>query len=567
MMRRTFAYVGAVAVVLLLVGDWMAGGLTQRLVYGSASLSVTSVPSGADVLLDGVEIGTTPLETNVRPGEHVLKLTHRFHPAAVERIELARGDHLVRNVVLQSASGTLTVVSNPIAAHVRIDGALQAGTTPLTIASIVAGTHRIEVFQHRRTTVAVTRDVLPNETTEVNVELEPARIGTLDLKLSPPDARVELVGQDEAFKQGMELPIGEYHLRISRANYGSVERDVTVRIGENLVAVTLTHLVATLTLDVQPTSATVTIVSGAGTQRYQRPLELPTGPISIRARAVGYRNWQRDATLPAGGLKLKVALARINAKPGTTFADPLKVGGTAPKVVVVGAGRFRMGDDDPASTPVHTVTISQPFAIGVFEVTRGEYRTFANTTGATMPQVSHAETDRNPVVDVGWGAAVAYTDWLTKQTGHTYRLPTEAEWEYAARAGATTPYAFGSDPKQLCKYGNVADQTTGKSFIGWDVVDCDDGALRTAPVGRYLPNAFGLYDVEGNAAEWVLDCWHISYENAPSDGRAWLRNGHCTDHVVRGGSWADAADGVRLSDRRPASTPGDSRGFRVVREL
>lgn len=567
MTRRTFAYVGAVAVVLLLVGDWMAGGFTQRLVYGSAALSVTSAPSGADVLLDGVEIGKTPLETNVRPGEHVLKLTHRFHPAAVERIELARGDHLVRDVKLEPASGSLSVVSNPIAAHVRIDGELQTGTTPLTIGSIVAGTHRIEVFQHRRTTVNVTRDVLPNETTEVNVELEPARIGTLDVKLSPSDAKVELVGQDETFKPGMELPVGDYHLRVSHPHYGTVDRDVTVRLGENLVAVTLTHLKATLALDVRPASAVVTIVSGAGQQRYQQPLELPTGPISIRARAVGYRNWQRRVTLPADGLKLTVALIRINAKPGTTFTDPLKISGTAPKVVVVGAGRFRMGDDDPASTPVHTVTISQPFAIGVFEVTRGEYRVFANATGASMPQVSHAETDRNPVVDVGWRAAVTYTDWLTKQTGHTYRLPTEAEWEYAARAGATTPYVFGSDPNQLCKYGNVADQTTRKSFIGWDAVDCNDGVLRTAPVGQYLPNAFGLYDVHGNAAEWVLDCWHMSYENAPSDGRAWLRNGQCTDHVVRGGSWADAADGVRLSDRRPASTPGDSRGFRVVREL
>jgi formylglycine-generating enzyme required for sulfatase activity len=113
----------------------------------------------------------------------------------------------------------------------------------------------------------------------------------------------------------------------------------------------------------------------------------------------------------------------------------------------------------------------------------------------------------------------------------------------------------------------VADRAAHKSFLGWNVVDCDDGAVRAAPVGQYQPNAFGLYDVHGNVAEWVLDCWHISYDNAPRDGAAWPIRGECVDHVVRGGGWGDGADAVRVTDRRPASTPGDARGFRVVREL
>jgi formylglycine-generating enzyme required for sulfatase activity len=567
MTRRTLSYLFVTAALFLLIGDWLSGGATQRLVYGSATLSLDSEPPDASVLLDGDAVGVTPLDVAVRPGEHVLKLSHRFHPAVVEHIELARGAHVDRLVRLPDASGSLRIVSNPSGARVRIDGVEQSQPTPLTIDSIATGSHRIEVSADGRTSVESLRDVLPGETSAVSVELEPARMGTLMLSLSPPDAHVELVGHDATYRPGIELPVGRYLVRASRDGYAPRERNITVRLGENSEALQLTRLEATLTLDVKPSDAIVTVMSDGREQRYERPLQLQTGAVSIRARAVGYRNWRRDVALPADGLRVSVVLVRIDAKPGTKFADSMQAGGSGPELVVVGAGRFRMGDDTGASSPAHTVTLSQPFAIGIYEVTRGEYQAFAEATGTRMPAAAHAETPRHPVVDVDWQAAVAYSDWLTAQTGHGYRLPTEAEWEYVARAGATTPYTFGSDAAQLCHYGNVADRSAHQRFMGWSVVDCDDGAVRTAPVGQYRPNAFGVYDVHGNAAEWVLDCWHISYDNAPRDGVAWQVRGQCIDRVVRGGSWGNGADAVRVTDRRPASTPGDSRGFRVVREL
>ena len=129
---------------------------------------------------------------------------------------------------------------------------------------------------------------------------------------------------------------------------------------------------------------------------------------------------------------------------------------------------------------------------------------------------------------VSWNDAQAFIAWLAEQTGETYRLPTEAEWEYAARAGSTTKYHFGNSDSQLCRYANHADTITGYK---WRNKSCSDGVgKRTASVGRYQPNSYGLYDMHGNVNEWVQDCWNDSYAGAPSDGRA----GHCGDCSRRG---------------------------------
>jgi formylglycine-generating enzyme required for sulfatase activity len=157
---------------------------------------------------------------------------------------------------------------------------------------------------------------------------------------------------------------------------------------------------------------------------------------------------------------------------------------------------------------------------------------------------------------------------LSKTTGKTYRLLTEAEWEYAARAGSTTRYFFGDNVKDFCRFGNAADLTAKRRFPSLTVISCDDGYVFTAPAGSYLPNAFGLYDVVGNAWQWLEDCWNPSYKDAPVDGSADL-SGECSRHVVRGGSWDDGADVLRSANRRrnfPIRRNFDD-GFRVAREL
>ena len=260
--------------------------------------------------------------------------------------------------------------------------------------------------------------------------------------------------------------------------------------------------------------------------------------------------------------------------PGTILRDC----DTCPELVVVPPGSFTMGS--PASEegrhtdegPRHRVTIEQPFAVGKYEVTRGEYAQFVLDTGhSTTPSCriyegegewnersghnwqnpGYRQTERDPVVCVSWDDAQEYVLWLSKKTGKAYRLLSEAEWEYVARAGTTTRYTWGDE-------------------IGQNRAHCDGcggwwDSKRTSPVGSFVPNGFGLHDVHGNVWEWVADCWNRSYEGARTDGSAW-ESVACKLRVVRGGSWNSSPALLRSADRFGLAS--DSRysidGFRVA---
>ncbi len=181
------------------------------------------------------------------------------------------------------------------------------------------------------------------------------------------------------------------------------------------------------------------------------------------------------------------------------------------------------GAGDKDEQPVHPVEIQKPFKVGRYEVTFEEYDRFALATGRGLPNDWRWGKGRQPVVDVSWDDAVAYAKWLSKQTGKRYRLPTEAEWEYAARAGTETNYWWGND---LIRDMAICDGCGSR----WD-------NKQTAPVGSFKPNALGLYDTAGNVWEWVEDCYHDNFKGAPSNGRGWFNEsgGQCL-RVIRGGS-------------------------------
>jgi formylglycine-generating enzyme required for sulfatase activity len=176
---------------------------------------------------------------------------------------------------------------------------------------------------------------------------------------------------------------------------------------------------------------------------------------------------------------------------------------------------------------------------------------------------------RRPAIDVSWNDATQqYLPWLSRKAGKTYRLLTEAEWEYAARAGATARYHFGDNERDLCTFGNVADLTGKQKYTTWEFVNCRDGHIETAPVGSFRPNAFGLHDVHGNVWEWVQDCWNDNYDGAPSDGSA-RTTGNCGHRVVRGGSWGHFPRYLRASGRKgdPVGVRWNDYGFRIARTL
>jgi formylglycine-generating enzyme required for sulfatase activity len=194
--------------------------------------------------------------------------------------------------------------------------------------------------------------------------------------------------------------------------------------------------------------------------------------------------------------------------------------------------------------------------------------------GRSWREPGFAQAGSHPTICLSWDDAKAYVDWLGRKTGKSYRLLTEAEWEYAARSrtkpGVYTRYFFGNDEKDLCRYGNGADQRAKTLVLEYvrDFAPCDDGYTYTSPVGSFAANDFGLYDVQGNAYQWIADCWHEDYRGAPTDGTAWI-SGDCDRRVLRGGSWLGAPRFVRSAYRskQPSGYRHFGLGIRVARTL
>lgn len=236
-------------------------------------------------------------------------------------------------------------------------------------------------------------------------------------------------------------------------------------------------------------------------------------------------------------------------KPGDTFRDCPDCG----ELVVVPPGSFDMGSTSDFEGPVHRVTIAKPFAMGRREVTFTEWDSCVASGGCkALPDRGWGRGDR-PALGVTWLQAKHFLSWLSKKTGQRYRLPSEAEWEYAARAGTTTEYWWGRDAGVA--RANCRDCNTGRP-------------QQTLPVGSFPPNPFGLYDTSGNVAEWVEDCWNDDYGGAPTDGSAWTA-GQCRLRVIRGGSFDSQARYVRTAARfrYDMNLPFFANGFRVLREL
>ncbi|MGA2256021.1 MAG: formylglycine-generating enzyme family protein [Thermoguttaceae bacterium] len=285
------------------------------------------------------------------------------------------------------------------------------------------------------------------------------------------------------------------------------------------------------------------------------------------------------------------------------------------KLTLVPSGEFMMGSKESAEEtaaffnkaygmslnadvfkdehPQHRVRITKPFFLGTYPVTRGQFRKFVAATGYktdaekgdnpgadgwnpkkkefefsmdySWRNAGFEQTDEHPVVNVSWNDAVAFCKWLSRKEGKSYRLPTEAEWEYACRAGTTTRYCCGDDPETLAKVGNVADATFKAKFPDAKyTIKASDGYVFSAPVGSFQPNAFGLYDMQGNAEQWCSDWYDVRYyASSPTDDPPGPKTGK--GHVFRVSSWCSRASECRSACRKSVPWGWDLwLGFRVA---
>jgi len=237
-------------------------------------------------------------------------------------------------------------------------------------------------------------------------------------------------------------------------------------------------------------------------------------------------------------------------------------------MIGIPAGTFVMGDQtlsgDKDERPAHQVSL-QAFAISKYEITYQQYSVFVKDTERSMPSDAGWGKLNRPVINVSWNDANAYAKWLSKKTNRNFRLASEAQWEYAARAGALTLYSNGNQANKVCQVGNIADQAAKKAGRNWQVTKCNDKAVNTSKVGKYRPNEFGLYDMQGNVWEWVQDCYKGDYKTAAEDGAA-AGSSSCKNKVIRGGSFQQTAKHARLSNREKLARnqKANNVGFRII---
>ena len=551
---------------------------------GSALLVVETKPAGVEVLIGDQSVGETPLElANLRSGAYNLRLRHpHYNTVHLEGQRFTDGEVLRIEGTLRRGVGKLTVLTTPRNAWVERDGERLASRTPVTLEGLPAGALQLTLGADGHRTAQVQAQVPKDGLGRLQRTLEPIVYGTLTLELVPADAAVTLPDIGPPYRPGMRLPEGRHRVVAKREGYADASLEVAVPgNGEAWERIELSPLLQPFTVEASPATAQVRLVDLS--EGYRAGMLLPWGEHRVEVRATGYQSKTETVRHSSSGPTVhRVELEKL-FEVGGRFRDCPD----CPEMVVVPSGSFRMGSPshekgrDENEGPVHQVRIGKPFAVGVYEVTVPEFGRFADETGHSTgnscwtyeggkyeDRVGRGWRDpgfrqagSHPVVCVSWDDARAYASWLSRSTGERYRLLSESEWEYVARAGTTGPFHTGSTiSTDQANYNGGYVYGSGREGVY---------RKRTVPVGSFGSNAFGLHDVHGNVWEWTDDCWNESYAGAPSDGSSWER-GDCSLRVLRGGSRNDEPRSLRSANRSRYISGFRNNlliGFRVARTL
>jgi serine/threonine-protein kinase PpkA len=452
----------------------------------------------------GSEIAPTIFATRIQQQTHINPLLfHRnksvYKPVII--LGLALCLWCILSVVLQSTfSQQMRQGPQLLNSATRATASLFISSKPKTAASLAQNVSQQSQLNAQSSAVSSITNTTSSEQSSSQASSQTSSIAlptyALTIKATPNDARIRLLNIPDKYHEGIALISGRYHIEIAKAGFKTKLEWIEIK-NEPL---TISFLL-------------------------EQELDLNTDPTK--------------ATIP----------------------NIVYGGKNAPALIRVPAGSYMMGDDsNKHSAPAHKVTLSKAFAIGKYEVTFAEYDFFAQSTNKPLPGDNGWGREDRPVIHVSWDDAAAYAQWLTKTTGKKFRLPTEAEWEYAARANTTSQYWWGDNEKEAKGKANCR-RGCSSNFSGLF-------GSKTAPIGSYSPNPFGIYDTAGNVAEWVQDCYQDNYKNASNNGSAFEEK-QCAGRVVRGGSTKDTVQHLTSSarDNIPAGYLTETLGFRLVMEL
>jgi formylglycine-generating enzyme required for sulfatase activity len=574
-----------------------------------AILIFDTQPSGAKIKINGKDKGVTPYQgLDHKVGDNIkILIDQQYYQSYELDLELQQAITQVDTVILKKGTGRLFIASTQYIpnSQVFVNGEAK-GLAPQFI-DVASGEYNVQIKSNSQSSILSTAKVTIGE--QLNLTLPPvgsAQSGTvkddlavLILNTQPEGVSVTFEGEKLGITplQILNKTMGDsLILTLSKKYYRSVTANIDLNETINRVGnIELTRAKGTVLITTTP------FVTGGKIFIDEKlygniPLnvELLAGEYEVQVKAPRQSTNKQRLEVNVGD-NAPVSLG-FGIQAGAV--ETINVEGASFEFIGIPAGSFQMGSNENANeTPVHAVNVPA-FKMMTTEVTKGQFAAFikdsgyktdaernyaqadgCNTwkeegwkyewrTGTSWRQPDFKQGDKHPVVCVSHNDAMKFIAWLNQQTGQTYNLPSEAQWEYAAKAGSSGKYPWGSYTSKQCQYANGTDNTSSSGGRGWgwgEKAECNDGYWFTASVASYKPNAFGLYDMHGNVWEWTQDCWNESYKGAPSDGSPWLKGG-CNRVVVRGGSWNNIPTFLRsaVRDRNGRANRYNSYGFRLI---
>ena len=559
-------------------------------------VTVTTEPEiNAQVLVDGVSIGKTPLvDAEITPGMHQLELSAERYLAAARELEVAgANERQALAVTLTPDWAIVSLNTAPSGATVLVDGA-EAGVTPAAV-EIMSGEHDIEVrlagYNAWTSKVLVEADK-PQQLPDVALTQADGRV---EVASNPSEATVSVDGEFRGRTPlAIRLSPGRTHrVAFSKPGYESATRELSVAADSGRkLQIDLTPQYG----EIEVTSTPPAEVFVDGERRGSTPVTLALTSIShaIEVRQAGYAVERSDLTpRPGFPQKLAVTLTKLDESSGGGFATVLRTS-MRQELRLVPAGQFVMGSSRRdqyrrSNEPLRTTRLTHAFYLGAREITNAEFREFKADHDSGSFEGNSLNGDEQPVVNVGWEDVAQYLNWLSLKDGlqpvyeksasgwapvrplrNGYRLPTDAEWEWAARFAGQTEglfYPWGTDGRPPDRSGNYAD-VNAANILPTVLNTYDDGFIVSAPVASFDANAFGIFDLGGNVAEWVQDFYTLDLLESSQilDDPLGPDNGRL--HVVRGASWRSAIpQDLRLSARGSGFEGREDVGFRIARNL